>query len=148
MQTVYLEFCVSLGSCCRSQACVGNSLPPYKVGSLNSKLFLSEISKREKSLRRMLEGRSSNTSIRFAIQALTVVSVSDILQIMFITWERYRALHTASPLPRQTQKPKQTVVKLLCKWLTGSLEPVKGSMSCSRALSQRRSGRSWESDHC
>lgn len=39
----------------RSQACVGSSLPPYKVGNLNSKLFLSEISKREKSLRRTLE---------------------------------------------------------------------------------------------
>ncbi|XP_029383435.1 E3 ubiquitin-protein ligase TRIM8b isoform X3 [Echeneis naucrates] len=39
----------------RSQACVGSSLPPYKVGSLNSKLFLSEISKREKSLKRTLE---------------------------------------------------------------------------------------------
>nr|XP_061807891.1 E3 ubiquitin-protein ligase TRIM8-like isoform X1 [Nerophis lumbriciformis] len=39
----------------RSQACMGNTLPPYKVGSLNAKLFLSEISKREKSLKRMLE---------------------------------------------------------------------------------------------
>ncbi|XP_042253298.1 E3 ubiquitin-protein ligase TRIM8b [Thunnus albacares] len=39
----------------RSQACVGSSLPPYKVGNLNSKLFLSEISKREKSLKRTLE---------------------------------------------------------------------------------------------
>uniref|UniRef100_H3CFF2 E3 ubiquitin-protein ligase TRIM8 n=1 Tax=Tetraodon nigroviridis TaxID=99883 RepID=H3CFF2_TETNG len=39
----------------RSQACVGGALAPYKVGSLNSKLFLSEISKREKSLRRSLE---------------------------------------------------------------------------------------------
>uniref|UniRef100_A0A3B3BM71 E3 ubiquitin-protein ligase TRIM8 n=1 Tax=Oryzias melastigma TaxID=30732 RepID=A0A3B3BM71_ORYME len=39
----------------RCQACVGNALPPYKVGNLNSKLFLSEISKREKSLKRTLE---------------------------------------------------------------------------------------------
>ncbi|XP_049615468.1 E3 ubiquitin-protein ligase TRIM8b [Syngnathus scovelli] len=39
----------------RSQACVGSSLPPYKVGNLNAKLFLSEISKREKSLKRTLE---------------------------------------------------------------------------------------------
>ncbi|XP_029496035.1 E3 ubiquitin-protein ligase TRIM8-like isoform X1 [Oncorhynchus nerka] len=39
----------------RSQACVGSALPPYKVGSLNSKLFLSELSKREKSLRKTLE---------------------------------------------------------------------------------------------
>ncbi|XP_076855576.1 E3 ubiquitin-protein ligase TRIM8b [Brachyhypopomus gauderio] len=39
----------------RSQSFVGNSLPPYKVGSLNSKLFLSEISKREKNLCKMLE---------------------------------------------------------------------------------------------
>lgn len=42
---------------CRSQTCVGSSLPPYKVGNLNSKLFLSEISKREKSLKRTLEGK-------------------------------------------------------------------------------------------
>uniref|UniRef100_A0A8C6WW72 E3 ubiquitin-protein ligase TRIM8 n=1 Tax=Neogobius melanostomus TaxID=47308 RepID=A0A8C6WW72_9GOBI len=55
----------------RSQACVGSSLPPYKVGNLNSKLFLSEISKREKSLRRTLENlilnfftESSHTSNR------------------------------------------------------------------------------------
>uniref|UniRef100_A0AAV2LB70 E3 ubiquitin-protein ligase TRIM8 n=1 Tax=Knipowitschia caucasica TaxID=637954 RepID=A0AAV2LB70_KNICA len=39
----------------RAQTCVGSTLPPYKVGNLNSKLFLSEISKREKSLRRTLE---------------------------------------------------------------------------------------------
>lgn len=39
----------------RSQASVGVALSPYKVGSLNSKLFLSELSKREKSLRRTLE---------------------------------------------------------------------------------------------
>ncbi|KAG7492571.1 hypothetical protein MATL_G00015860 [Megalops atlanticus] len=39
----------------RSQSCVGSALPPHKVGHLNSKLFLSEISKREKSLRKMLE---------------------------------------------------------------------------------------------
>ncbi|XP_035511191.1 probable E3 ubiquitin-protein ligase TRIM8 [Morone saxatilis] len=44
----------------RSQACVGSSLPPYKVGNLNSKLFLSEISKREKSLKRTLEGKETN----------------------------------------------------------------------------------------
>lgn len=36
---------------------MGSGLPPYKVGNLNSKLFLSEIAKREKSLKRMLEGR-------------------------------------------------------------------------------------------
>ncbi|CDQ76303.1 unnamed protein product [Oncorhynchus mykiss] len=39
----------------RSQGCVGSALPPYKVGSLNSKLFLSELSKREKSLRKTME---------------------------------------------------------------------------------------------
>ncbi|XP_077358285.1 E3 ubiquitin-protein ligase TRIM8-like [Festucalex cinctus] len=39
----------------RSQACVGSTLAPYKVGNLNAKLFLSEISKREKSLKRTLE---------------------------------------------------------------------------------------------
>lgn len=52
-----------LGVCCRSQACVGSALPPYKVGNLNSKLFLSEISKREKSLKRTLEGRMVNTKV-------------------------------------------------------------------------------------
>ncbi|XP_061562145.1 E3 ubiquitin-protein ligase TRIM8b [Phycodurus eques] len=39
----------------RSQACVGSTLPPYKVGNLNAKLFLSEISRREKSLKKTLE---------------------------------------------------------------------------------------------
>ncbi|KAG5262392.1 hypothetical protein AALO_G00274660 [Alosa alosa] len=39
----------------RSQSCVGTALPPHKVGSLSSKLFLAEISKKEKSLRKMLE---------------------------------------------------------------------------------------------
>ncbi|TRY56662.1 hypothetical protein DNTS_014137, partial [Danionella cerebrum] len=39
----------------RSQSYVGSTLSPYKVGSLNSKLFLSEISKREKNLCKMLE---------------------------------------------------------------------------------------------
>ncbi|XP_061086686.1 E3 ubiquitin-protein ligase TRIM8b [Conger conger] len=39
----------------RSQSCVGSALPPHKVGHLNSKLFLSEISKREKNLRKMVE---------------------------------------------------------------------------------------------
>lgn len=51
-------------SFCRSQACVGISLPPYKVGNLNSKLFLSEISKREKSLKRTLEGNSFQINSR------------------------------------------------------------------------------------
>lgn len=53
---------MSPGTYFRSQACVGSSLPPYKVGNLNSKLFLSEISKREKSLKRTLEGRISRKS--------------------------------------------------------------------------------------
>ncbi|XP_076830370.1 E3 ubiquitin-protein ligase TRIM8a [Brachyhypopomus gauderio] len=39
----------------RSQTCTGSVLPPYKVGHLNSKVFLTEISKKEKSLRKMLE---------------------------------------------------------------------------------------------
>ncbi|RXM99516.1 putative E3 ubiquitin-protein ligase TRIM8 [Acipenser ruthenus] len=38
-----------------TQTCTGSGLPPYKVGHLNSKLFLSEISKKEKNLRKMLE---------------------------------------------------------------------------------------------
>ncbi|KPP70304.1 putative E3 ubiquitin-protein ligase TRIM8 [Scleropages formosus] len=39
----------------RSKSCIGNGLPPHKVGHLNSKLFLMEVSKREKNLRKMLE---------------------------------------------------------------------------------------------
>uniref|UniRef100_A0A3B3SQI4 E3 ubiquitin-protein ligase TRIM8 n=1 Tax=Paramormyrops kingsleyae TaxID=1676925 RepID=A0A3B3SQI4_9TELE len=39
----------------RTQTCVGSALPPHKVGHLNSKIFLSEISKKEKNLRKMLE---------------------------------------------------------------------------------------------
>lgn len=39
----------------RSQSCTGSVLPPYKVGHLNSKIFLSEVSKKEKNLRKVLE---------------------------------------------------------------------------------------------
>ncbi|TRY74185.1 hypothetical protein DNTS_004354 [Danionella cerebrum] len=39
----------------RSQACTGSVLAPYKVGQLNSKIFLSEVSKKEKNLRKILE---------------------------------------------------------------------------------------------
>ncbi|XP_006630933.2 E3 ubiquitin-protein ligase TRIM8 [Lepisosteus oculatus] len=39
----------------RAQMCTGTALPSHKVGHLNSKLFLSEISKKEKNLRKMLE---------------------------------------------------------------------------------------------
>ncbi|XP_052006929.1 E3 ubiquitin-protein ligase TRIM8-like [Xyrauchen texanus] len=39
----------------RSQSCTGSVLPPYKVGHLNSKIFLSEVSKKEKNLRKLLE---------------------------------------------------------------------------------------------
>lgn len=40
----------------RTQNCTGGSLPPPKIGHLNSKLFLTEIAKKEKQLRKMLEG--------------------------------------------------------------------------------------------
>ncbi|XP_062376353.1 E3 ubiquitin-protein ligase TRIM8a [Sardina pilchardus] len=46
----------------RTQSCIGNSLPPHKVGHLNSKIFLSEISKKEKNLRKMLEAPFSAPS--------------------------------------------------------------------------------------
>ncbi|XP_036403224.1 E3 ubiquitin-protein ligase TRIM8-like [Megalops cyprinoides] len=39
----------------RSQSFTGSGLPPHKVGHLSSKLFLSEISKKEKNLAKMLE---------------------------------------------------------------------------------------------
>ncbi|XP_028844081.1 E3 ubiquitin-protein ligase TRIM8b [Denticeps clupeoides] len=39
----------------RSQSCVGTALPTHKVGSVSSKLFLAEVSKKEKGLRKMLE---------------------------------------------------------------------------------------------
>lgn len=55
---------------------MGSNLPPYKVGNLNSKLFLSEISKREKSLKRMLEGQKA-TAVR-AVYCLMIVIISDI----------------------------------------------------------------------
>lgn len=41
----------------RTQNCTGGSLPPPKIGHLNSKLFLNEIAKKEKQLRKLLEGR-------------------------------------------------------------------------------------------
>ena len=60
--------CVPPSACvCRSQASVGSALPPYKVGSLNSKLFLSELLKREKSLRRTLEGTLISSSVTSSI---------------------------------------------------------------------------------
>ncbi|XP_015414756.1 PREDICTED: probable E3 ubiquitin-protein ligase TRIM8 [Myotis davidii] len=40
----------------RTQTCTGNSLSPPKIGHLNSKLFLNEVAKKEKQLRKMLEG--------------------------------------------------------------------------------------------
>lgn len=40
----------------RTQNCTGGSLPPPKIGHLNSKLFLNEIAKKEKQLRKLLEG--------------------------------------------------------------------------------------------
>ncbi|KAK2119119.1 E3 ubiquitin-protein ligase trim8 [Saguinus oedipus] len=43
----------------RTQTCTGSSLPPphsAKIGRLNSKLFLNEVAKKEKQLRKMLEG--------------------------------------------------------------------------------------------
>ncbi|XP_009321552.1 PREDICTED: probable E3 ubiquitin-protein ligase TRIM8 [Pygoscelis adeliae] len=42
--------------CNRTQNCTGGSLPPPKIGHLNSKLFLNEIAKKEKQLRKLLEG--------------------------------------------------------------------------------------------
>ncbi|KAF7254015.1 E3 ubiquitin-protein ligase TRIM8 [Varanus komodoensis] len=39
----------------RTQNCTGGSLPPPKIGHLNSKLFLNEIAKKEKQLRKLLE---------------------------------------------------------------------------------------------
>lgn len=41
----------------RSQSCTGSVLPPYKVGHLNSKIFLSEVSKKEKNVKKILEGK-------------------------------------------------------------------------------------------
>uniref|UniRef100_A0ABI7XBY9 TRIM8/14/16/25/29/45/65 coiled-coil region domain-containing protein n=1 Tax=Felis catus TaxID=9685 RepID=A0ABI7XBY9_FELCA len=40
----------------RTQTCTGSSLSPPKIGHLNSKLFLNEVAKKEKQLRKMLEG--------------------------------------------------------------------------------------------
>ncbi|XP_006007437.1 E3 ubiquitin-protein ligase TRIM8b [Latimeria chalumnae] len=48
----------------RTQNYTGNGLPPPKIGHLNSKLFLNEIAKKEKQLRKMLEGPFS-TSVPF-----------------------------------------------------------------------------------
>ncbi|PNI81875.1 TRIM8 isoform 4, partial [Pan troglodytes] len=40
----------------RTQTCTSSSLSPPKIGHLNSKLFLNEVAKKEKQLRKMLEG--------------------------------------------------------------------------------------------
>ncbi|XP_054615108.1 E3 ubiquitin-protein ligase TRIM8b isoform X2 [Dunckerocampus dactyliophorus] len=55
----------------RSQVCVGSTLPPYKVGNLNAKLFLSEITKREKSLKRTLEA-----ALRLLVYAVCAADLS------------------------------------------------------------------------
>lgn len=57
---------------------MGSNLPPYKVGNLNSKLFLSEISKREKSLKRMLEGRKPTAIQAFYCLMMMIVIISNI----------------------------------------------------------------------
>ncbi|XP_059803028.1 E3 ubiquitin-protein ligase TRIM8-like [Hypanus sabinus] len=43
----------------RTQACTGNGLPPPKFGHLQPKPFLSEIGKKEKHIRKLLEGTIS-----------------------------------------------------------------------------------------
>lgn len=48
----------------RTQACTGNGLPPPKFGHLQPKPFLSEIGKKEKHIRKLLEGTIS-TSVPF-----------------------------------------------------------------------------------
>lgn len=48
----------------RTQTCTGSSLSPPKIGHLNSKLFLNEVAKKEKQLRKMLEG-SFSTPVPF-----------------------------------------------------------------------------------
>ncbi|OCT85178.1 hypothetical protein XELAEV_18023342mg, partial [Xenopus laevis] len=50
----------------------GGSLPPPKIGHLNSKLFLNEIAKKEKQLRKMLEG-PFNTPVPF-LQSIPMYS--------------------------------------------------------------------------
>ncbi|XP_030628518.1 E3 ubiquitin-protein ligase TRIM8a isoform X2 [Chanos chanos] len=60
----------------RSQACVSNVLPPHKVGSLNSKIFLSEITKKEKNLRKMLEAPFSAPA--HFLQSVPVYSCSSL----------------------------------------------------------------------
>lgn len=52
---------------------MGGALPPYKVGNQNSKLFLSEISKREKSLKRTLEGRTQQIQCRCCRSTAAVI---------------------------------------------------------------------------
>jgi hypothetical protein len=46
----------------RTQTCTGSSLSPPKIGHLNSKLFLNEVAKKEKQLRKMLEGEGLKAS--------------------------------------------------------------------------------------
>lgn len=50
------RLCSLSAVCNRTQNCTGGSLPPPKIGHLNSKLFLNEIAKKEKQLRKLLEG--------------------------------------------------------------------------------------------
>ncbi|XP_016400995.1 probable E3 ubiquitin-protein ligase TRIM8 isoform X2 [Sinocyclocheilus rhinocerous] len=58
----------------RSQSSTGSVLPPCKVGHLNSKIFLSEVSKKEKNLRKILEAPFS-TPAHF-LQSVSVHSSS------------------------------------------------------------------------
>lgn len=94
-----------LSPCCRSQACVGSSLPPYKVGNLNSKLFLSEISKREKSLKRTLEGRQRNIGT-WRINLIAVIKFLIFLICMFCLSSSHPAVGVPADSRRYPQWPE------------------------------------------
>lgn len=56
----------------RSQSCLGSGLPPHKVGHLNSKLLLSEVTKKEKNLHKMLEGKKGE-ELRYQYHCCVIV---------------------------------------------------------------------------
>lgn len=74
----------------RSQTSIDSALPPYNAGHLNSKVFLAEISKKEKNLRKMLEG----------ISLLQVHFFRNPFELWVLFWSCMSCVQHPSPLLR------------------------------------------------
>lgn len=72
----------------RSQTSIDSALPPYNAGHLNSKVFLAEISKKEKNLRKILEG----------ISLLQVSFFRNPFELWVLFWSYMSCVQHPSPL--------------------------------------------------